>query len=47
MAHNEKYRKLINGQMIGHKMHPGITGWAQVNGLRDSVAVTKRVLVVF
>lgn len=33
-AHNEQYRKLINGYMIRHKVRPGITGWAQVNGLR-------------
>ena len=34
VAHNEEYRKLINGYMIRHKVRPGITGWAQVNGLR-------------
>ena len=34
VAHNELYRKLINGYMIRHKVRPGITGWAQVNGLR-------------
>jgi putative colanic acid biosynthesis UDP-glucose lipid carrier transferase len=34
VAHNEAYRKLINGYMIRHKVRPGITGWAQVNGLR-------------
>ena len=34
VAHNEMYRKLINGYMIRHKVRPGITGWAQVNGLR-------------
>jgi putative colanic acid biosynthesis UDP-glucose lipid carrier transferase len=33
-AHNEQYRKLINGYMIRHKVRPGITGWAQVHGLR-------------
>jgi len=32
VAHNELYRKLINGYMIRHKVRPGITGWAQVNG---------------
>lgn len=34
VAHNETYRRLISGYMIRHKVKPGITGWAQVNGLR-------------
>jgi putative colanic acid biosynthesis UDP-glucose lipid carrier transferase len=38
VAHNEMYRKLINGYMIRHKVRPGITGWAQVNGLRGETS---------
>jgi putative colanic acid biosynthesis UDP-glucose lipid carrier transferase len=34
VAHNELYRKLIKGYMLRHKVKPGITGWAQVNGFR-------------
>ena len=34
VAHNEKYRKLISGYMLRHKVKPGITGWAQINGWR-------------
>jgi putative colanic acid biosynthesis UDP-glucose lipid carrier transferase len=34
VVHNEMYRKMITGYMIRHKVKPGITGWAQVNGLR-------------
>ena len=34
VAHNEMYRKMIKGYMLRHKVRPGITGWAQVNGLR-------------
>ena len=34
VAHNETYRKLIKGYMMRHKVKPGITGWAQVNGCR-------------
>ena len=34
VAHNELYRKLVKGYMVRHKVRPGITGWAQVNGFR-------------
>ncbi len=34
IAHNELYRKMISGYMLRHKMKPGITGWAQINGWR-------------
>jgi putative colanic acid biosynthesis UDP-glucose lipid carrier transferase len=34
VAHNELYRKLIKGYMVRHKVRPGVTGWAQVNGQR-------------
>ena len=34
VAHNEYYRTLIGGYMLRHKLKPGITGWAQINGWR-------------
>jgi len=34
VVHNEQYRKLIKGYMLRHKVKPGITGWAQINGWR-------------
>lgn len=33
-AHNEFYRSQIDGYMLRHKVKPGITGLAQVNGCR-------------
>ena len=41
VAHNEAYRKLISGYMIRHKVRPGITGWAQVNGLRGETSTVE------
>jgi putative colanic acid biosynthesis UDP-glucose lipid carrier transferase len=38
VAHNEEYRKLIKGYMIRHKVLPGITGLAQINGCRGETA---------
>ncbi|EFO0300631.1 undecaprenyl-phosphate glucose phosphotransferase, partial [Escherichia coli] len=34
VIHNEQYRSLIEGYMLRHKVKPGITGWAQINGWR-------------
>lgn len=34
IAHNEYYRSLVKGYMLRHKVKPGITGWAQINGWR-------------
>jgi putative colanic acid biosynthesis UDP-glucose lipid carrier transferase len=42
VAHNETYRKLINGYMVRHKVKPGITGWAQVNGLRGETETIEK-----
>jgi putative colanic acid biosysnthesis UDP-glucose lipid carrier transferase len=42
VAHNELYRKLISGYMLRHKVRPGITGWAQVNGLRGETRTVEK-----
>jgi putative colanic acid biosynthesis UDP-glucose lipid carrier transferase len=47
VAHNETYRKVIKSYMVRHKVKPGITGLAQVNGFRGEIqsldAMQKRV----
>jgi len=42
VAHNEMYRKLIKSYMVRHKVRPGITGWAQVNGLRGETDTVEK-----
>jgi putative colanic acid biosynthesis UDP-glucose lipid carrier transferase len=38
VAHNEQYRTLIKGYMVRHKVRPGITGLAQINGARGETS---------
>ena len=42
VTHNEMYRRLIKGYMVRHKVKPGITGWAQVNGLRGETETLEK-----
>jgi len=42
VAHNEEYRRIIGGYMLRHKVKPGITGWAQVNGWRGETDTVEK-----
>jgi putative colanic acid biosynthesis UDP-glucose lipid carrier transferase len=42
VAHNEQYRRLIKSYMVRHKVLPGITGLAQVNGCRGETTELKQ-----
>ena len=36
------YRELIRAYMVRHKVKPGITGWAQINGLRGETETVEK-----
>ena len=39
----EKFKEEIPRYMIKHQVRPGLTGWAQVNGLRGDTSIKKRI----
>ena len=39
----EKFREEIPHYMIKHQVRPGLTGWAQVNGLRGDTSIEERI----
>lgn len=42
LAHNEYYKELVESYMKRHKVKPGITGWAQVNGFRGATETIEK-----
>jgi putative colanic acid biosynthesis UDP-glucose lipid carrier transferase len=42
VAHNELYNQSIKAYMVRHKVRPGITGWAQVNGFRGETDTVEK-----
>ncbi|VAW86232.1 Undecaprenyl-phosphate galactosephosphotransferase, partial [hydrothermal vent metagenome] len=45
VEHNEFYRSEINEYMLRHKVRPGITGWAQVNGWRGETDTIEKMRI--
>jgi len=44
VAHNELYQRQIVEYMLRHKVKPGITGWAQVNGWRGETDTLRKMV---
>jgi putative colanic acid biosysnthesis UDP-glucose lipid carrier transferase len=42
VTHNEQYKQIIKAYMVRHKVKPGITGWAQVNGHRGETDTVEK-----
>lgn len=38
LNHTEEYRKIVDKFMVRHLLKPGITGWAQIHGLRGNIS---------
>lgn len=43
VEHSEQYKMLVDRFMARHKIKPGITGWAQVNGFRGETDTLEKI----
>ena len=39
----EQFKEEIPRYMVKHQVRPGLTGWAQINGLRGDTSINERI----
>jgi len=44
VAHNQHFKNLVPRYMLRHKVKPGVTGWAQINGFRGETDTLEKML---
>ena len=42
-AHNRKYDEVVDGYFARHRVRPGMTGWAQINGWRGETDTPEKI----
>ena len=42
LSHDRDFSRAVRGYFSRHKVRPGITGWAQVNGLRGEIDTSEK-----
>lgn len=42
-THDRLWEEVVDGYFARHKVKPGVTGWAQINGLRGEVDTREKI----